>query len=250
MVKILLGLSAIFLAAAVPDGSQTAIDGFIPRMYQDSRHQQMPYRLFIPKAISKNSKYPLIIWLHGAGGAGADNVAQVSGDQVNGTRIWTKPESQKKYPAFVLAPQSEGVWSEGSEDLSPRLALVLAILDSLKNEFSIDPKRIYLTGQSNGGVGVWEFICKKPDIFAAAIALCSAPPAIFNAEKLAGMPIWALNGADESTRILTRSREMIAAIRKAGGAPRYTEYKGVGHEVWEHTFKEPDLMDWLFAQHK
>jgi predicted peptidase len=250
MVKTFLGFLAILIAGASPESSQTVIEGFIPRMYEDSHHQRMPYRLFIPKAYSKNSKYPLIIWLHGAGGAGTDNVLQISGDQINGTRMWTSPESQKKYPAFVLVPQSEGVWSQDTKGLSPRLVLVNEILNSLKNEFSIDPKRIYVTGQSNGGVGVWEFICKAPDIFAAAIALCSAPPSISNADKLVTMPIWALNGADEATSTLTRSREMIAAIRKAGGAPRYKEYKGVGHEVWEHAFKEPGLTDWLFAQHK
>jgi predicted peptidase len=169
---------------------------------------------------------------------------------VPGTRIWTKPAVQRKYPAFILVPQSEGVWSVGGEVLSPRLALVLAILKSLKNEFNIDSKRIYLTGQSNGGLGTWEFISKKPDVFAAAICLCSPPFSLSYAARLARMPIWAFNGANEETTVLTMSREMIEAIREAGGAPRYTEYKGVGHEVWEHAFKEPGLVDWLFAQHR
>jgi predicted peptidase len=130
------------------------------------------------------------------------------------------------------------------------LALVLAIVDSVKNEFRIDSKRIYITGQSNGGVGVWEFISKKPDVFAAAIALCGAPLSVSYAGRLAKMCIWALNGADEQEEILAISREMISAIRRVEGLPRYTEYKGVGHEVWEHAFKGRGIVDWLFAQHK
>ncbi len=175
MVKVLSGLLAIFVVTSVPVCSQTVIDGFIPRLYRDADHQQMPYRLFIPKSYSKAQEYPLIIWLHGAGGAGTDNVLQISGDQVPGTRAWTKAEVQGKHPAFVLVPQSEGVWSVDSSELSPKLGLVLAIINALKNEFKIDSKRIYITGQSNGGFGTWELICRRPDVFAAAIALCSCP---------------------------------------------------------------------------
>jgi predicted peptidase len=250
MVKVLLGFLLILVVTAMPGISQTVIDGFIPRLYQDSNRQQMPYRLFIPKAYNRKQEYPLIIWLHGAGGAGTENVRQISGDQVPGTRIWTKPEVQEKHPAFVLVPQSEGVWSVEREALSTPLALVLAILNTLKNEFSIDSKRIYIVGQSNGGFGTWEFIGKKPEVFAAAIPLCSSPLSVSYAGRLARMPIWAFNGANEEITILTLSREMIAAIREAGGAPRYTEYKGVGHEVWKYVFKEPGLVDWLFAQHR
>ncbi len=250
MVKISFGFLLILIGAAVLCVSQTVIDGFIAKLYRDSNRQQMPYRLFIPKAYNKSQKYPLILWLHGAGGAGSDNVRQISGDQVPGTRIWLKPAVQAKYAAFILVPQSEGVWSVGGEALSPPLAQVLAIINSLKHEFSIDSNRIYITGQSNGGLGTWEFISKKPEVFAAAIALCSPPFSVNYAVRLARMPIWVFNGANDVASVLALSQEMIAAIQKAGGAPRYTEYKGVGHEVWEHAFKEPELVDWLFAQHK
>jgi predicted peptidase len=250
-VKILVNMLAGLIVASVPCAGQTAIDGFIPRLFQNSNHQQMPYRLFIPKAYNSAQEYPLIIWLHGAGGAGSDNILQISGDQVPGTRLWTKPEVQAKHPAFVLVPQSEGVWSEDGAALSPQLELVRAIINALKSEFRIDTKRIYLTGQSNGGIGTWEFICRRPDLFAAAILLCSGPPLpVSFAGGLARMPIWAFNGANDLIDYMTLSRQMIAAIRQAGGSPRYTEYRGVGHEVWLHAFKEPGLVDWLFAQHR
>jgi hypothetical protein len=51
-------------------------------------------------------------------------------------------------------------------------------------------------------------------------------------------------------RFLVAPRGETQWVRNAGGNPLYTEYKGVGHEVWLKTFKEPDLVEWVFAQHK
>jgi predicted peptidase len=236
-----------FLAAASCN-AQENIDGFVARIYKNASSQTMPYRLFIPKEYDAHKKYPLVLWLHGAGGAGADNILQISGDQFPGTRIWTKPENQTKYPSFVLVPQSRGVWVQGN-DLGARLSMVLNILDALRTEFSIDPRRLYVTGQSNGGFGTWELVTQKPGLFAAAIPLCS-PVDPNRAAVVARLPIWAFTGAKDDSIVVTSSREMIAGIRKAGGNPRYTEYKGVGHDVWLRAFQEPGLVDWLFAQHR
>jgi hypothetical protein len=64
-----------------------------------------------------HKRYALIVWLHGAGGSGDDNVRQVSGDQVPGTRIWTTPGNQSEHPAFLVAPQTNGRWSVPGESL-------------------------------------------------------------------------------------------------------------------------------------
>src|SRR5712692_8613502 len=104
----------------------------------------MPYLLFIPGGYDPQKTYPLIVWLHGAGGAGSDNLRQILGDQIPGTRTWTNPAIQAKDPAFVLVPQSPQSW--GVETLGPSpgtlsepLALVVGILDAVIGEFSIDP---------------------------------------------------------------------------------------------------------------
>jgi len=64
------------------------------------------------------------------------------------------------------------------------------------------------------------------------------------------MPIWAFHGDADRNVPVAKSREMIEAVRRAGGSPLYTEYKGVGHEVWLKAFQEKGLVEWLFAQHK
>jgi len=221
--------------------AQDTIDGFVARSYRKDR-ETMPYRLFIPNGYETQKKYPLIVWLHGGGGAGRDNRRQIMGDQIPGTRTWTKPAIQVRYPAFVLVPQSQG-WR-----VNDPLVLVLGILDFLSSEFSIDPHRIYVAGQSDGAYGVWDLITRRPERFAAAILVCGGGnPAL--AARVAKMPIWAFHGDADPVIPVTESRQMVAALKESGGSPRYTEYKGVGHDIWTRAFAEPGLVDWLFTQH-
>ena len=240
----------LVLLTVMPGTAEDKVDGFVPRVHQNNRREKMPYRLFVPTPYDKSKKYPLVIWLHGAGGAGSDNLNQISGDQIPGTRIWTKPENQMRYPAFVLVPQSSGGWASSSAtQLSDEERLVIEILNALKSEFSIDTKRVYLSGQSNGGFGTWDLISKRPELFAAAIPLCGGGNTAL-AASLVSMPIWAFHGEKDDVIPVEETRKMIAAIKKLGGTPRYTEYKGVNHEIWTPTFKEAGLVEWLFAQHK
>jgi predicted peptidase len=217
---------------------QKPVDGFQARTFKT-----MPYRLFVPPSYDKEHKYPLILWLHGAGSIGNDNLKQISGASLRGTHTWIAPQVQAKYPAFVLAPQSRsGAWTAD-------FPTVLELLKSVEEEFSVDTARIYVAGQSMGGFGTWHFITTRPDLFAAAMPLCGGGD-VTRASLIAHMPIWAFHGEADPTVPVSESRNMIAAIRAAGGNPRYTEYKGVGHEVWFKTFQEKELVDWLFAQHK
>src|SRR5262249_30694936 len=137
-------LLAITLAAA-PLMAQSRIDGFEARIYRNGAGHTMPYRLFIPERYEKQKKYPLVLWLHGAGGVGVDNHAQLSGAQVAGTRIGTKAENQSLHPTFVLVPQSPGRWASPKDaDPGPEALMVLEILTAVRTEFPIDSQRIYI----------------------------------------------------------------------------------------------------------
>jgi predicted peptidase len=228
---------------------QGEIDGFQARIYKTANGETMPYRLFVPRGYTGQKTYPLVLWLHGSGGAGSDNVAQVTEDQILGTHTWTEPSNQARYPAFVLAPQNPGNWVDRPDELSHKMLLVLAMLDSLKREFNIDPDRLYVAGQSDGGYGTWNLISQRPDLFAAAIPLCGGGEIRF-AARLTRSPLWVFHGRSDHVVPVAESRNMINAIRKAGGHPKYTEYPAVGHDVWKHAFAEPELVPWLFAQHK
>ena len=243
-------LGALVLLSAVPCAAQDNVDGFVARVFSNVVRRTMPYRLFIPENYNKEKKYPLVLWLHGAGGAGSDNLRQIQEDQILGTHVWTSPENQERFGAFVVAPQSMGTWTaSGRTPLSQEMLMVLGIVDSLQSEFSIDPARLYVAGQSAGAFGVWNLIGNRPQLFAAAIAVCGGGnPSL--ATRFAEMPIWVFHGDRDGTVPVDESRRMVEALRKSGGKPRYAEYRSVGHDVWKLAFADPDLPEWLFSQHK
>jgi predicted peptidase len=129
------------------------------------------------------------------------------------------------------------------------LQLALEALAELQTKFSIDAARLYVTGQSMGGFGTWAVICEHPDLFAAAIPVCGGGDAT-QASKLSRLPVWAFHGEKDEAVSVERSRSMIAAMREAGGTPKYTEYKGAGHVIWNDVFKEPALISWVFTQRR
>ena len=100
-----------------------------------------------------------------------------------------------------------------------------------------------------GGFGTWDIIQRLPDLFAAAIPVCGGGDAA-QAEKIKDIPIWAFHGDKDTVVKTVRSRDMIAAIKKAGGNPQYTEYKGVAHDSWTQTYSDKNVLRWLFMQKK
>lgn len=192
---------------------------------------------------------PLIIYLHGSGGWGADNVKQISGGNTHGTRLWLSSEIASENPAYVLAPQIPypQLWGvPDSEELSPYADVLMELIDQIKSEFLIDDNRVYIMGQSLGGIGVWDIIAKRPDIFAAAVPVCGAG----NTDRIVkarNISLWAFHGAMDTTVAVAGSREMVTSLEAANGNIRYTEYPDVGHNSWERAFAEPGLPQWLFS---
>lgn len=218
--------------------------------FADKKGNKMPYRLFVPSNYDAGQKYPLIFWLHGAAGRGSDNLKQISGGNENGTHVWTTPANQAQLPAFVLAPQcpEDRFWSEPeTNEISPQLQMALDILASVQKEFSIDSDRIYLAGQSMGGLGVWALLQAQPDRWAAALVLC-AYDNFTNPKAIAHIPLWVFQGDADMVVPVTLVRQMMKDLKKSGAQPRYSEYHNAGHDIWLKAFAEPDLVPWLSAQ--
>ena len=138
----------------------------------------MPYRLFHPETIRKA---PLVLYLHGSGGLGDDNLKQLSLGNRFGTRVWLLPENQKRFPCYVLAPQTDRGWIRYDFSQQPAkelpgfgdgARLALEIVDGLRREFHIDERRIYIAGNSMGGAGAWNVLANRPNFFAAAVICC------------------------------------------------------------------------------
>lgn len=236
------------LLSSLTTFAQSANDEFSSFSFSASSGLEMPYRLYSP-AVEVRTAVPLIIYLHGAGGWGTDNVKQISGGNTHGTRLWLKPEIAAENPAYVLAPQipNPQPWGAPSdEELSPYVNVLMELIDQMKSEFLIDESRVYIMGQSLGGIGVWDIIAKRPDIFAAGVPVCGVgnTERIVNARDVA---LWAFHGAMDTTVPVAGSREMVTSLEAAKGNIRYTEYPDVGHNSWERAFADPELPQWLFS---
>jgi predicted peptidase len=227
----------------------SAVAGFIAGSYRSSSGEAMEYRLFVPPDYDAAKKYPIVLWLHGAAGRGSDNFSQLSGGNSAGAHFWTTPENQAKYHALVLAPQVDVTkgWARPHANTPPvAIRLALEILDAVEKQYSIDRSREYVAGQSMGGEGVWAALSIAPERFAAATALCGYGDA-YLIPRVAKVPVWIFQGEEDPLVPVTRARQWVAALRKAGGTPNYSEYPSIGHNVWDVAFSEPGLAEWLFS---
>jgi predicted peptidase len=218
--------------------------------------KKLPYRLLKPENYDSKKSYPLVVFLHGAGERGDDNSKQL----VHGVAEFVTPENRKRYPCFLLAPQCpngkrwvEVDWGAASHTMpkepSESMQLLLELIPSLQKEYSIDPKRLYVTGLSMGGFGAWDLVARKPEWFAAAVPICGGADEA-TAKPIARLPVWVFHGDKDSAVKPMRSRNMVEALKKAGGEPKFTEYAGVGHDSWTRTYKDAEMLKWLFAQKK
>ncbi|MGC1129776.1 MAG: alpha/beta hydrolase-fold protein [Candidatus Acidiferrales bacterium] len=243
-------LLLFFTSSGAPASQAShAVDGFIAGSHHSASGETMQYRLFVPPDYDPAKKYPIVLWLHDAGGRGSDNLAQINVSNFAGSHIWTKPEAEAKFHAFVLAPQISNTksWARPHANTPPvSIRLALEILDAVEKKYSIDRAREYLVGQSIGGEGVWRAISIAPERFAAAMALCGYGDA-WMIPRVAKEPVWIFQGAADPMIGAQRARLWVAALRQAGGEPKYSEYPDIGHNVWDVAFSEPALLPWLFS---
>ncbi|MEX2176098.1 MAG: prolyl oligopeptidase family serine peptidase [Pirellulaceae bacterium] len=244
--------SLLTLVAAMTATSRAADpdhrDRFQEQTFEAAGHKLL-YRRLSPQKVEPGVKYPLVVFLHGAGERGADNQKQL----VHGMNDFAQDAMMAKYPAFVIAPQCpegkkwvEVDWTHDAhttpQEPSEPLAATLALIDDLLKSEPIDKSRVYITGLSMGGYGTWDALERRPELFAAAAPICGGgDPA--GVAKYKDVPIWAFHGDKDTAVKPHRSREMIAALKAAGGQPKYTEYAGVGHNSWAPTYSDPALYE-------
>lgn len=222
----------------------------------DYSDEQFGYRLMSPAKIEEANKYPLILFLHGAGERGSDNKRQLTHFPV----LMAQPHYRERYPCFVLAPQCrtgrkwvEVDWSAAETHKSPKspgdqMQVALQILKQTLRDLPIDPDRVYLTGLSMGGYGSWDLGCRHPELFAAVAPICGGADNDAVA-VLKNMPVWVAHGAADRVVPPERSRLAVAALKRAGGNPIYVELPGVGHNSWTPSYTDNDgLIPWLFRQ--
>lgn len=210
------------------------------------RQVSVPYLLFLPSDYQADGarRWPLMIFLHGAGERGHDLqlVTRHGPPKIVGQR----PD----FPFIVASPQCPPGerWDTVALD---------AMLSDLLQSHAVDPKRVYLTGLSMGGFGTWAWASASPDRFAAIVPICgggdpipvwlSAGPA---RDALARLPIWAFHGAKDTVVTLAESERMIEAYRRIGNQPKLTVYPEAGHDSWTETYDNPALYEWLLSHQR
>ena len=223
---------------------------------------KLPYQLYEPER-SGNEALPLVISLHGSGEAGTDNTAQLYAGQNIGPDYFASNTIQSIQKAFVLAPQTPGPirWAntnlgEYDMDTTPptvSMAALLKLLDQLKTNPAIDPKRIYMTGLSRGGQGVWYSALLRPNDFAAIVPMAGAGSPK-HAGRIATLPIWAFHGNADTTTTVAVTRNMVNALRAAGATDatlKYTEIEGGEHSSsWLTAHKNSELWQWMLKWQK
>ena len=239
------------------DISAVGVEAYEARVFTNSQGDTIRYRLFIPRDYKKGKQYPLVLFHHGGGGTGNDNIRNLEGPAA---REWAGPERQAQNPCFIIAPQipkNENKRGEGgrprTDVMKVHIQTIHEILDSLEEEFSIDRSREYVTGLSMGGECTWMSIIERPDRFAAAAPICGGDwiigmSAQNRGKKFAQFPMWIFHGAEDDVVSVDVSREVVKELRNAGGNPKYTEYPGVGHDSWTRAYRDSEFIDWLFAQ--
>ncbi len=237
-------------------GSLASALDFEPRVFTNPAGAKLPYRWLAPASLEAGRKYPVVLFLHGAGERGNNNSAQLT----HGTKLYLEPANRTKFPCFVVAPQCPAgkqwvdmPWGgdKGTQPPQPSEPMKLAIelLDSLPKSLPVDLDRIYVTGLSMGGYGTWDLITRFPERFAAAVPVCGGGDAQV-AARAAKVPVWAFHSDDDGVVKVIRTRNMLAAMRKAGGQPKYFEYFGLGHGSWGRAYSEPELLPWMFTQRR
>jgi predicted peptidase len=231
-------LSLLSLAAAAPRA--TAVEtGFINRMVE-SDGQTMPYVVYVPRDYTAKKRWPVILFLHGAGERGDNGLAQ---SQVGiGAAVRMNPE---RFPCLVVMPQAprSGGWRGPSNELA------LKALAEVVRKYKGDRERLYLTGLSMGGYGTWAIAAEHPDMFAAIMPICGGGDPAAMAAALKSLPIWVFHGDADTSVPVVRSRDMVKAITDAGSTSiKYTEYPGVGHNSWDKAYADAEAITWLLAQ--
>jgi len=216
--------------------------------------------VYVPAGYADSTSWPVILFLHGAGERGSDGLLQTTVGLAPAIR-----QAPARFPAITVLPQApeDSQWVGAPAD-----AALLALRQTMA-EFRTDSDRVYLTGLSMGGHGVWYLAYRHPDLFAAIAPICgwitelagfrgsvpvvppdSGSPVPALARHLRSVPIWIFHGEMDGTVPVAMSEEPAVALRRIGGKVRFTEYLGLDHNSWDATYGSREFVDWLFTQRR
>ena len=226
-------------------------------VWNGKKNISLKYCFREPENINESKKYPLILFLHGAGGRGSNNFEQLYDA---GTLDAFKRQSIFfEHQTYLLAPQVpenkqwvDVNWSSLEHKMpmiSETMELTLELLNEVLSDKNnnIDITRVYVMGLSMGGYGVWDILQRRPQLFAAAVPICGGGDTSI-CSLISHVPIWAWHGDSDDVIDVERSRSMYSELNKSGSDLIYSEIKGRGHDVWIDVWNSKKLWNWLFSK--
>src|SRR5688572_14745948 len=251
-------IAALLLAAAAHPARAADPNEFIVWS-----RTNLPGRLYVPADYDPGVAYPFILFYHGFGERGTNNVAQVDGN------IDALLAAAKQRNAFLYAPQSSGGnWGSTATTPTADIQKAVAMMRAAQDAYHIDADRLYVTGLSAGGGGAWDTLGSYPNTFAAGLPICGTLGSSVYRNTLDDETIFTFHARDDSVVPVARTREMVNAILTGDGLPaatfppagslddayasgrslQYYEFASGGHGIWNSVYSHPSVQDWLFAQ--
>lgn len=217
---------------------------YIVHSYQgESYDWRREYAVILPEEYDEgNERWPAILYLHGLGEVGEDLTYLLRRGLVK------EINKGLEIPFIVIAPQA--MWTNRYEDgWAKNEADVLKVLEDAQSRYRIDPDRLYLTGNSMGGVGSFYFASKYPERFAAVAPICGEGEPEW-VESYGDLPFWVFHGEDDELIPVEGSIRMVEAMKEAGVDVKLTLYPGVNHNAWTPTYNNPEFYEWLLSHER
>lgn len=229
-----------------------------------TENDTLNYRILYPKNFDSSKQYPVLLFLHGAGERGNNNESQL----VHGSKLFLDNYESEAFPAIVVAPQCplDDYWSNVNRDYSKTglekfkfkrkgkptkaLKMVIAFMDNYTKNPYVKKDQIYVGGLSMGGMGTFDILKWRADMFAAAFPICGGgnPKSVKKyAKKLS---FWIFHGGKDDVVLPYFSLSMLTALQKQKADVRFTYFELDNHNSWDSTFAEPELFPWLFSKLK
>lgn len=242
--------------------------------YTGGKYQNAPlhFRLHTPEPYEEGKKYPLVVWMHGSGECGTDNLNQLG----HLHHILPYLVGPKKRDFFLLVPQcprthrsweapsicSTTVRLNGSVEChinddpiargNAPISFTLAMVDAVTKDYPVDPNRITVSGLSTGGEGVWKILERRPELFAAAVPIVSweamSEKSLRENPILKKIPIWAIYSSDDNG--IDHARKEFERMQEAGCTVSKTEFGVCGHRAWTPAMLQGDVFGWLISRAK
>lgn len=205
--------------------------------YKILQFNKIKYVIRYPNGYDVAKKYPVLIYLHGAGGRGEDISV------IRNHKVFLLTEKHMDLEFITVAPQCYAdTWFDIFEQLQAFIKMIYS------SDFC-EKERVYLMGASMGGYGTWQMAMSLPELFAAIVPICGGGM-YWNTPRLKDVPVWAFHGDSDPVVLPRESEQLVFRVNQCLGKAKLTLYENTEHDAWTATFNNREVFEWLLSNKK